>query len=170
SAVRTVESTHLLQESLRDLRKNLETHFTCRPAEWIEKTAAEYAAEGRPVSHDCVIGPDAAGRIRPAEFAQILDNLVRNGLRAAPDGEIKIIFHGNADLLFVDVEDNGPGVPEPVREKLFAERVTTRKSSGGFGLYHAARVVKKYGGEMRLVETGEGKTVFQIQLKRVDNA
>ncbi|MDM7924556.1 MAG: VCBS repeat-containing protein, partial [bacterium] len=56
SAVRTVESTHLLQESLRDLRKNLETHFTCRPAEWIEKTAAEYAAEGRPVSHDCRIG------------------------------------------------------------------------------------------------------------------
>ncbi len=170
AAARTVESIHLLQESLRDLRKNLETHFTCRPAEWIEKTAAEYTADGRTVSHECRINTDAAGRIRPAEFAQILDNLVRNGLRAAPEGEIRIILHGNADLLLVDVEDNGPGVPEPVRERLFREKVTTRKQSGGFGLVHAARVVKKYGGEMRLVETGGGKTVFQIQLKRVDNA
>lgn len=170
SATRTVESIHLLRESLRDLRKNAETHFTCRPAEWIEKTVGEYAAEGRSVGYECRISPEAAGRIRPAEFAQILDNLLRNSLRAAPDGEARIIFHGNADLLWVDVEDDGPGVPEPVRERLFREKVTTRKKSGGFGLYHAARVLKKYGGEIRLVETREGKTVFQVQLKRVDNA
>jgi signal transduction histidine kinase len=66
--------------------------------------------------------------------------------------------------LVLELKDQGPGVPEGVRERLFEPFVTHGKSGGtGLGLAVARRFVEDHGGSIELVESGKG-ACFRIRL------
>src|SRR5690606_38031661 len=69
----------------------------------------------------------------------------------------------NADLVLV-VEDTGPGIPEPVRARLFQAFVTANKTGGtGLGLAIVKRIAEQHGGSVS-VTTGSGGTRFELRL------
>lgn len=101
---------------------------------------------------------------------RILANLVRNAIEAiegAPAvlrGEIRLRAWREGRRVFVEVQDNGPGVPAKARQHLFeAFTGSQRKGGTGLGLAIAAELVGVHGGHMRLLETEKGAT-FQLEI------
>ena len=107
---------------------------------------------------------------------RILSNLVRNAIDAiegqrehatagAPvHGEIRIKAWRDGRRVFVEVRDNGPGVPQKARDHLFeAFTGSQRKGGTGLGLAIAAEIVGVHGGHLQLVDTNEGAAfLFEI--------
>ena len=69
--------------------------------------------------------------------------------------------------MVVNVIDNGAGVPERIRESLFEPFVSEGKQKGtGLGLTLAHRIASEHGGEVILVSSRPGETIFQIKVAR----
>lgn len=107
------------------------------------------------------------------QLGRVLTNLTRNAIQAleaaqtenpdAPDGSITIRAWREGSVVTIEVKDNGPGVPERVRDKLFEPFQSAARSGGtGLGLAIAAELVRAHGGEIRLHATGETGTSFII--------
>lgn len=98
-------------------------------------------------------GEDLPLTVHPRLFARALrllyDNAVAIGATA-----IRTTTVAGTDHTFVFVEDDGPGVPEAIRDSLFTPFVTMRRGGTGLGLSLAKRIAKAHGGELTLVERG----------------
>ena len=95
-------------------------------------------------------------------FRQVLTNLVANSARYSPrDGSIRLRVHSQHDAVIFDVEDEGPGVPPDLRERVFEKFVRLdRKSAGlGIGLFVARALVRAMGGEIGFVDAPTGARV-----------
>jgi len=63
------------------------------------------------------------------------------------------------------VRDTGSGIPKKIQKTIFRPGVTTKKRGWGLGLSLAKRIVEQYhGGKLRLVESSEKGSTFEIQL------
>jgi signal transduction histidine kinase len=62
------------------------------------------------------------------------------------------------------VRDDGPGIPEAARGRLFEPYFTTKSSGTGLGLAICRRLVEAHGGTIRLVASRPGHTEFQVDL------
>lgn len=100
------------------------------------------------------------GRLR-----QVLLNLVSNAARA---GARRVRLHAAADggRVRLDVADDGPGIPESIRPRLFEPFATTREDGNGLGLAVSRRIVERHGGSLALLAAGPGAT-FRIELPAV---
>jgi len=65
--------------------------------------------------------------------------------------------------LAIAVEDNGPGVPEHLRERIFFPLVSGREGGSGLGLTIAQTFITQHGGTIECA-SGSGRTVFTILL------
>jgi signal transduction histidine kinase len=96
----------------------------------------------------------------PARLEPVLMNLVLNARDALGGTGVVRIRTGAAGIsggapapaLFLEVEDNGPGVPPRIRERIFEPFFTTRPGAKGLGLTAAQAAVASYGGQL-LVES-----------------
>ena len=87
----------------------------------------------------------------------------RTGRDEAPDGHVTISAWREGSVLTIEVRDNGPGIPERVRPKLFEAFQSAAKPGGvGLGLAIAAELIRAHGGEISLAGTGPGGTVFHV--------
>jgi len=69
--------------------------------------------------------------------------------------------------IIVSVIDNGPGVPERIRKSLFEPFVSEGKQNGtGLGLTLAGRIASEHGGEVTLLSSRLGETIFQLKVAR----
>jgi len=97
----------------------------------------------------------------------VFDNLLRNAAThagASPNVQIRMTREG--DFASVIVADDGPGVAEEVRDRLFHKGVSTR--GGGLGLYLSKAIVDALGGSIELVDSEEGAgATFRILLPTV---
>jgi signal transduction histidine kinase len=100
-----------------------------------------------------------AGRIRRA-LANLAINAAQAGART-----VKICLQRSPSALTVWVEDDGNGIPEELRPRLFQAFATFGKKGGtGLGLASAKRVIEAHHGTIELVSSTKGSTVFQIWL------
>lgn len=104
----------------------------------------------------------------PDLLAQVLINLLRNAADAVPDGrkpEIVLRFAAKrSGRTVIEVEDNGPGVPEGLRHDIFLPFFTTKKKGTGVGLSLARQVLLAHDGTIE-IETGErGGALFRMML------
>jgi signal transduction histidine kinase len=96
-----------------------------------------------------------------------LYNLILNASQAAIDSdhEPSVYIHVSEEegQIFVKIADNGPGVPECIRDTLFDPFVTTNKHNGtGLGLALASDTAKAHGGSIYVEESVRGRTVFTL--------
>lgn len=68
-----------------------------------------------------------------------------------------------ADLVTIEVEDDGPGVPEALRQRLFEPFASARPGGTGLGLALARRIVEAHGGRLTLLNE-RASTTFRIAL------
>ncbi|MGE3229635.1 MAG: sensor histidine kinase [Hyphomicrobium sp.] len=101
---------------------------------------------------------------------RILSNLTRNAVQAIEsqgeerEGEIRVKAWRDGRKVFIEVADDGPGIPEHARAKLFrAFQTSARKDGSGLGLAIASELVGVHGGKLELLDTRVGAT-FLIEL------
>lgn len=108
--------------------------------------------------------PDTVVRIDGIQMEQVLVNLVKNAYEAiGKEGEIRIVTC--ADPPSIVVEDDGPGIPEEVRRKLFTPFFTTKPSGQGIGLMFVREVLNNHRMSFDLA-CRDGKTRFEITIPR----
>ncbi|MEY3252758.1 MAG: hypothetical protein RL227_1731, partial [Pseudomonadota bacterium] len=97
-----------------------------------------------------------------------LRNLMANALRHAPAGSPVTLRVADCDeplALLIEVEDQGPGVADTVRARLFERGTRGPASRGqGLGLHIAQRALQLHGGKAELVHSAPGSTVFRLVL------
>jgi signal transduction histidine kinase len=103
----------------------------------------------------------------PAELNQVWTNLIDNTADAmGGSGVLTLRTRADDDAVFVEITDDGPGVPEEVRATLFDAFVTT-KSTGegsGLGLENAKRIIERRHGGSLNYSTGPEGTTFCVRL------
>ena len=102
-----------------------------------------------------------------AELNQVWTNLLDNAIDALGDeGTITISARRDGACVEVDIGDDGPGVPEEMRERLFEPFFTTKEvgRGTGLGLDTARRIVTdRHNGSLALLEE-PGRTVFRVRI------
>ena len=108
------------------------------------------------------------------QLIQIVLNIVRNAVQAM-QGQGEILFRtriarhvtlskkNHRLALSLDIIDNGPGIPEEIREQIFYPLVTSKEEGTGLGLTIAQTYVAHHGGSIDC-ESQAGRTVFSILL------
>ncbi|RII26922.1 MAG: histidine kinase [Geobacter sp.] len=100
------------------------------------------------------------------QLRQVFTNLVLNGLQAMKDGGLLVVdaaLDQAADLCFVTITDNGPGIEPALQEKLFTPFFTTKDEGTGLGLAISYGIVRDHCGEIRVQsEPGKGTTFTVI--------
>jgi nitrogen fixation/metabolism regulation signal transduction histidine kinase len=101
---------------------------------------------------------------------QVIGNLFRNATQAGGDEIDFSLGETESGRVWLRIEDNGTGVPEEIRRKLFNPFVTTRAQGTGLGLSFVKKVVEDHGGEVSLIARPSGKrgACFEILLPALD--
>jgi signal transduction histidine kinase len=108
----------------------------------------------------------------PDQLHRILANLLRNARQAiehqegrtAP-GRIEVMLARADNASLVRVIDNGPGIPERARERLFQPFAGSGRPDGaGLGLAIARELAQGHGGDLTLVETSAKGSTFELRL------
>jgi signal transduction histidine kinase len=119
--------------------------------------------------------PSAPAHIRvdPQQIKQVLINLVQNAADSiGTDGTItlrardsqKRLNDQQTDVVILEVQDTGKGIPEEAEKRLFDPFFTTKESGTGLGLPIAARIVEKHRGALQYQTHAGSGTTFGIIL------
>jgi len=101
------------------------------------------------------------------KLERVFQNLLVNACEAvSPEsGEVTVTLHANEVTIEVRVADNGRGVPDLVRDKLFEPFVSHGKENGtGLGLTIVQKIVQDHGGDVIVESTSPKGTVFLVTL------
>jgi len=104
----------------------------------------------------------------PEKVRRVIVNLAKNALEAMYDKKRKYTFTVHSEKikqkLYLSFEDNGPGLPESVQERIFQTFATEGKVNGtGIGLYMAKWTMDTHKGEIQYkTERGKGTTFTLI--------
>jgi signal transduction histidine kinase len=114
---------------------------------------------------------DTTAALDAKQIERALYNLLLNACQSARQSrgqrEVVVSLHGDETTVSVTITDSGPGVPEGIREILFDPFVSQGKQKGtGLGLTLAWSVAREHGGDVKLVSSQMGKTVFRLQVSR----
>ena len=92
-------------------------------------------------------------------------NLLLNAAQAVGEhGMIQVRTSVTQDSAIVEIRDNGPGIPEALREKVLEPFFTTKSRGGGLGLPIARRSAELHGGSLALACPDGGGTVATLTL------
>lgn len=101
-------------------------------------------------------------------LGQIMLNLITNAVDAVQersDPRVAVTVQSDGNLAKIDVQDNGAGVPESVRARLFQAFITTKGKRGtGLGLGIARSFARAHGGELVLASSSNAGSVFRLTL------
>jgi signal transduction histidine kinase len=102
----------------------------------------------------------------PGRLRQALASLVDNAVDHAPaETFVRVSVERAGDRVHVGVSDDGPGIPDDDRERVFEPyvRLTEREGGTGLGLYLARQLARAMGGDVMLEPSGTGAT-FRLDL------
>jgi signal transduction histidine kinase len=101
------------------------------------------------------------------KLERALLNLLLNACEVVPAGSGKIDIHlrRKGESLEIRIEDNGPGIAEAVRDRLFEPFVSHGKENGtGMGLTVVQKILQDHGGDVAVEQTSASGTTFRINI------
>jgi len=101
---------------------------------------------------------------------RVLTNLMKNSIQAIPmdrRGRIKIRLYQKSELALIEVCDNGCGIPEEVRKKVFQPNFTSKNSGTGLGLAICNNIVESFHGRIFFETEVEKGTSFFVELPKM---
>jgi signal transduction histidine kinase len=139
----------------------------------VEDALADAASAGEtPIGLDLDVDDAVAVRVDPEHLHRILLNLARNAVQALAGqegrkspGMVCVRAQRENGVVVVRVIDDGPGVPERARDRLFTPfAASTRKGGSGLGLSIARELARSNAGDLTLASTGPQGSVFELRL------
>ena len=106
------------------------------------------------------IDESVVAKVSAGELRQVLSNLVSNAIDAMDHGgRLVVTLKREGKDFLVKVRDNGPGIPQAVRARLFEPFLTTKKDVGtGLGLWVSKGIVEKHGGTITVDTSTKAET------------
>jgi signal transduction histidine kinase len=100
---------------------------------------------------------------------RLFNNLLKNAIQAIPDlskGAVIVTVELREGMYSIEVKDNGTGIPEERRAKIFVPYFTTKSTGTGLGLAMVRQIAENHGGSVSFEsETGVG-TSFIVSLPK----
>jgi signal transduction histidine kinase/DNA-binding response OmpR family regulator len=112
------------------------------------------------------LGPELQVVAEPEALMQVFLNLLLNAAEVVPERAGRVVVRCVADkgCAQVEVEDNGPGIPDSVAARLFEPFFTTRAQGTGLGLAISREIVQRSGGDLTFVTKPSQGTRFFVRL------
>ncbi|QLG12043.1 response regulator [Deinococcus sp. D7000] len=153
----------LLQLSRGELVQGIEMHFM-NLGKVIAQVGRDYGVRADQSNTDTEIVGD------PVRLSQVFMNLVTNAIRVSGSPEL---VHLESSLRPGEVEvrvvDRGPGVPDPIKPRIFDKFFRGKEAgSAGLGLTIAQQVVTSHGGTIDVIDTPGGGATFRVRLPLPD--
>ncbi|MGA3090942.1 MAG: HAMP domain-containing sensor histidine kinase [Terriglobales bacterium] len=107
------------------------------------------------------------------KLERALLNLLLNACEAVPaqSGKIDVGLRRVGDTLSIRIEDNGPGIPDAVRDRLFEPFVSHGKENGtGMGLTVVQKILQDHGGDVAVEQTSVSGTTFCLSIPLTPSA
>lgn len=105
-------------------------------------------------------------------LVRIFNNILKNAVQAIPEDREGVItvwveeLHdpkvADKHLVAVNIKDNGKGIPESLRERIFSPNFSTKNSGMGLGLAMVKKMVEQFGGEINYTTQLETGTTFVV--------
>lgn len=102
------------------------------------------------------------------QISQVFTNLIKNALQAIEntrEGDIIIILKDMDNQAEITISDNGCGIPEEIRAKVFMPNFTTKSTGTGLGLAISKNIVEGSGGQITF-DTSDKGTTFRVLLRK----
>jgi signal transduction histidine kinase len=173
---RQVERLERMLEDLLDAAQIEGGHLELRVArsDLIDlcREVVETFRESAPQREIRLNAPDASVNVvcDPLRIGQVLTNLVSNAIKYSPvDGMIKVTLERAEREVMLCVTDQGIGIPEEDRERIFEPFRRVGASRGlvpgaGMGLFVARRIVEAHGGRIEVISQRGAGTTFRVVL------
>ena len=106
-------------------------------------------------------------------LVRILNNLLKNAIQAIPEnrrGRIEIELKRHENNALIRISDNGTGIPDHMKDKVFTPNFTTKSSGTGLGLAISANMIESFNGRIYFeTRVGQGTDFYiSIPLMRLD--
>ncbi|MBK8052620.1 MAG: GHKL domain-containing protein [Saprospiraceae bacterium] len=106
-------------------------------------------------------------------LVRILNNLLKNAIQAIPEkrrGKIEIELSRKGNEAIIRISDNGTGIPDHMKDKVFTPNFTTKSSGTGLGLAISANMIDSFNGKIYFeTQVGNGTDFYvSIPLMRID--
>ncbi len=101
------------------------------------------------------------------QWLRVFNNLLKNSIQAVDESQkakIGIRLFQRGDLLEISVSDNGKGISEAMKDKIFTPNFTTKTTGSGLGLAMVKNIVENSGGEIYFTSRKEGGTIFHLTI------
>jgi two-component system, NtrC family, sensor histidine kinase HydH len=123
-------------------------------------------AEQRGAELKLVTGAPIVARIDGAKLHQILQNLIRNALEAVDSGgHVTVTIRADHKNIYLHVEDDGPGIPDGIRSRIYEPFFSTKEASTGLGMSIVHSMVTLHGGTIDIDSSPRG-TRFEVVMPR----
>ena len=123
-----------------------------------------------PFIHFISEADDLVVKMDRTQLIRVITNLVKNAIQALPEVQnprIVVIVSAEGGMAKISVADNGKGIEEEFRDKIFEPKFTTKTSGMGLGLGMVKTIVETYKGSIDFTSrTGKG-TVFTVRIPQV---
>jgi len=106
------------------------------------------------------------------QLIRVVTNLVKNAIQSVaeknnPSIEVKV--YSNTHTAFIEVSDNGVGIPEKNKERIFEPKFTTKSSGMGLGLAMVKSIIENYKGKISLKSEVNKGTIFTVEFPKFNN-
>jgi signal transduction histidine kinase len=165
-AIRQVDRLNVILSRLLAFgRPPLEDVRTQELGPLVERAVAVVVEQSRQKAVGIQILPiDAQATVDGPQIEQVLVNLLLNALDASPrNGRVEVSGETSNGCVRLRVRDQGPGIPQNSRPRVFDAYYTTKANGTGLGLSVSREIIANHGGSLSF-NTGENGTEFWLEL------
>ncbi|MEF8873420.1 MAG: PAS domain S-box protein [Candidatus Thermoplasmatota archaeon] len=168
-ALSTIKGSSELIEKvrkLRDLDKEQETkeqNLDILLKTTIEKKRIAAEESGIEIVYDGIDTRVNGGDL----MKEVFSNLIENSIQHSEGDKIKISVEEAETSVTASIEDDGKGIPDKEKERIFERGYKGKDSSGsGLGMHLVKKIIDSYGGEIEITDSDLGGARFDVKLRK----
>ena len=103
------------------------------------------------------------------QLIRALSNLIKNGIQAistSQEGEVEVTLSEHGSEIYISIKDNGKGISELEKDKIFEPYFTTKSGGTGLGLAMVKNIIHEFGGAISFTSQENIGTEFLIAFPR----